>query len=155
MEKNKALEKWKEKVGNILKFSTSDEIAYCRIPTYEIFLEYQKNYKNDVHQAILTLFNQCLLTVDTYSDEFSLSSGNALVEKMQQYSEFSINPTPFEDEFKKSAALIRYMFKVDPYQLNMDDFYKMLEEALWLQKHNNNKLEDILKQVIPQNLYNY
>ena len=58
------------------------------------------------------------------------------------------------DEFKKSAALIRYAFQIDPYQLSIDEFYKLLEEALWLQKHNEKRMENTLMTAFAQTFSN-
>lgn len=136
----------KEKYGQILKLTSDDQsiTAYCKKPTFEIYLKYQKLYKDNPHEAILFLFKECLLEKENYNDEFMLASGNSIIEMIKKASEFIINPTPQKDEFKKSAALIRYAFQVDPYKLPMDEFYKLLEEALWLQKHNDNRMESTM-----------
>lgn len=136
----------KEKHGSLLKLTSDDQLitAYCKKPTFEIYQKYQHLYKDNPHEAILFLFKECLLEKENYNDEFMLSSGNSIIEIIKKDSEFSINATPQKDEFKKSAALIRAAFQVDPYQLPMDEFYKLLEEALWLQKHTETRLENTL-----------
>ena len=153
MDDKKTLEELKEKYGKLLRFTstTTAEVAYCKIPDYQTYLKYLELYKDNVHEAIVYIFNACVLNAKEYDEDFVLSSGNAIIETVKKASLFAINPTPQEDEFKKSAALIRYYFKVNPYELPMDEFYKLLEEALWVQKHNNNKLENLLQQVMVQN----
>ncbi|MDX6191298.1 hypothetical protein SGQ83_18230 [Flavobacterium sp. Fl-318] len=139
-----ALQKLKEKYGTVLKLTSDDQstTAYCKKPSFTTFLKYQKIYKDNPHEAILYLFKECVLEKENYEDEFMLSAGNSLVATIKADSEFTIDATPQRDEFKKSAALIRQAFQVDPYQLSMDEFYKLLEEALWLQKHNEIRLEN-------------
>ena len=146
MTDEKSLQNLKEKYGQILKLTSEDQLitAYCKKPTFEIYQKYQHLYKDNPHEAILFLFKECLLEKENYNDEFMLSSGNSIIEIIKKDSVFTINPTPQKDEFKKSAALIRYAFQVDPYKLPMDEFYKLLEEALWLQKHNDNRTENIM-----------
>ena len=136
----------KKKYGQIVKLTSEDQsiTAYCKRPTFEIYLKYQNLYKDNPHEAILFLFKECVLEKENYNDEFMLSSGNSIVEIIKKDSEFSIDATPQKDEFKKSAALIRYAFQVDPYKLPIDEFYKLLEETLWLQNHNENRLEGTL-----------
>lgn len=136
----------KEKYGSLLKLTSDDQsiTVYCKKPSFNIFLNYQNIYKDNPHEAILFLFKECALENEIYDDEFMLSAGNSIVDMIKKDSEFSINATPQKDEFKKSAALIRAAFQVDPYQLPMDEFYKLLEEALWLQKHSEIRLENTL-----------
>jgi hypothetical protein len=140
------IQKLKEKYGTVLKLTSDDQLTstYCKKPSFNIFLNYQNKYKENPHEAILFLFKECLLDNKIYDDEFMLSAGNSIAAMIKKDSEFSIDSTPQKDEFKKSAALIRYAFQVDPYQLSMDEFYKLLEEALWLQKHNDKKLENTI-----------
>ncbi|MBE8725816.1 hypothetical protein [Flavobacterium hungaricum] len=136
----------KEKHGSLLKLTSDDQLVTvcCKKPSFNTFLNYQTKYKDNPHEAILFLFKECVLENENYEDEFMLSAGNSIVEMIKKDSEFAINPTPQKDEFKKSAALIRAAFQVDPYQLPMDEFYKLLEEALWLQKHTETRLENTL-----------
>lgn len=138
------IQKLKEKYGTVIKFTSEDQLTtvYCKKPSFTTFLNYQNKYKDNPHEAILFLFKECVLDKEIYDDEFMLSAGNSLVAMIKNDSEFTIDATPQKDEFKKSAALIRYAFQVDPYQLSMDEFYKLLEEALWLQKHNDKRLEN-------------
>lgn len=138
------IKKLKEKYGTVIKFTSEDQLTtvYCKKPSFTTFLNYQNKYKDNPHEAILFLFKECVLDKEIYDDEFMLSAGNSLVAMIKNDSKFSIDATPQKDEFKKSAALIRYAFQVDPYQLSMDEFYKLLEEALWLQKHNDKRLEN-------------
>ncbi|TDW46574.1 hypothetical protein EV144_106246 [Flavobacterium sp. 270] len=140
------LQNLKEKYGTVLKLTSADQLtaAYCKKPSFNTFLNYQNLYKNDPHEAILFLFKECVLDQKNYDDEFMLSAGNSLVTLIKKDSEFAIDATPQKDEFKKSAALIRYAFQVDPYNLSMNEFYKLLEEALWLQKHNETRMENTL-----------
>lgn len=138
------IQKLKEKYGTVIKFTSEDQLTtvYCKKPSFTTFLNYQNKYKDNPHEAILFLFKECVLDKEIYDDEFVLSAGNSLVAMIKNDSEFTIDATPQKDEFKKSAALIRYAFQVNPYQLSMDEFYKLLEEALWLQKHNDKRLEN-------------
>lgn len=140
------IQKLKEKYGTVLKLTSDDQLitAYCKKPTFTTFLNYQNKYKENPHEAILFLFKECVLEKENYDDEFMLSAGNSIVAMIKKDSEFAINATPQKDEFKKSAAIIRYAFKIDPYQLAVDEFYKLLEEALWLQKHKEIRLENTL-----------
>ncbi|MFG4004822.1 hypothetical protein B0A67_10260 [Flavobacterium aquidurense] len=150
------LQKLKEKYGTVLKLTSDDQIitAYCKKPTFTTFLNYQNKYKDNPHEAILFLFQECVLDEENYDDEFMLSAGNSIVAMIKNDSEFSIDATPQKDEFKKSAALIRYAFHVDPYQLAMDEFYKLLEEALWLQKHNEKRMENTFMTAFAQTFSN-
>lgn len=146
----------KEKHGSLLKITSDDQLVtvYCKKPSFNTFLNYQNIYKDNPHEAILFLFKECLLEKENYNDEFMLSSGNSIVEIIKKDSEFIIDATPQKDEFKKSAALIRYAFHVDPYELPMDEFYKLLEEALWLQKHNEKRMENTLMTAFAQTFSN-
>ncbi|WP_427872505.1 hypothetical protein [Flavobacterium sp. MMS24-S5] len=146
----------KEKHGSLLKITSDDQLVtvYCKKPSFNTFLNYQNIYKDNPHEAILFLFKECLLEKENYNDEFMLSSGNSIVEIIKKDSEFIIDATPQKDEFKKSAALIRYAFHVNPYQLPMDEFYKLLEEALWLQKHNEKRMENTLMTAFAQTFSN-
>jgi len=146
----------KEKYGTVLKLTSADQltIAYCKKPSFNTFLNYQNLYKDNPHEAILFLFKECVLDPENYDDEFMLSAGNSIVAMIKKDSEFTIDATPQKDEFKKSAALIRQAFQVDPYQLSMDEFYKLLEEALWLQKHNEKRMENTLMTAFAQTFSN-
>jgi len=150
------IQKLKEKYGTVLKLTSDDQLTstYCKKPSFNIFINYQNKYKENPHEAILFLFKECLLDNKIYDDEFMLSAGNSIAAMIKKDSEFSIDSTPQKDEFKKSAALIRYAFHVDPYQLSMDEFYKLLEEALWLQKHNDKKLENTIMTAFAQTFSN-
>ena len=150
------IQKLKEKYGTVLKLTSDDQLTstYCKKPSFNIFLNYQNKYKENPHEAILFLFKECLLDNKIYDDEFMLSAGNSIAAMIKKDSEFSIDSTTQKDEFKKSAALIRYAFQVDPYQLSMDEFYKLLEEALWLQKHNDKKLENTIMTAFAQTFSN-
>lgn len=151
-----AIEKLKEKYGTVLKLTSDDQltITYCKKPSFTTFLKYQNKYKENPHEAILFLFQECVLDKQSYDDEFMLSAGNSIVAMIKNDSEFTIDSTPQKDEFKKSAALIRHAFQVDPYQLSIDEFYKLLEEALWLQKHNDKRLENTFMTALAQTFSN-
>lgn len=146
----------KEKHGSLLKLTSDDQSVsvYCKKPSFNTFLNYQNIYKDNPHKAILFLFKECVLENENYDDEFMLSAGNSIVEMIKKDSEFAIDATPQKDEFKKSAALIRYAFQVDPYQLPTDEFYKLLEEALWLQKHNEKRMENTFMTAFAQTFSN-
>jgi hypothetical protein len=151
-----ATQKLKEKYGTVLKLTSEDQLTttYCKKPSFNTFLNYQNKYKDNPHQAILFLFEECVLDKENYDDEFKLSAGNSIVAIIKKDSEFTIDTTPQKDEFKKSAALIRYAFQIDPYQLSIDEFYKLLEEALWLQKHNDKRMENTLMTAFAQTFSN-
>lgn len=156
MPDEKAIRKLKKKYSTVLKLTSEDKLTtvYCKKPSFTTFLNYQNKYKDNPHEAILFLFKECVLDHENYDDEFILSAGNSIVAMIKNDSEFSIDATPQKDEFKKSAALIRYAFQVDPYQLSMDEFYKLLEEALWLQKHNEKRMENTLITAFAQTFSN-
>ncbi|MFT5890161.1 MAG: hypothetical protein ACI9Y7_000250 [Dokdonia sp.] len=141
----KNIQKLKAIHGEIKKYSAEDEHFYtlCKTPSAATFQSYLERYKEDVYEALVYLFDACVLSDETYDDDFKLSVANAIVKDIKVASSFSIDPTPQEDEFKKSAALIRHAFHVDPYQLSIKEYYKFLEEALWLQKHQNTQLEAV------------
>ncbi|KQO21653.1 hypothetical protein ASF10_12955 [Flavobacterium sp. Leaf82] len=153
---DETIQKLKEKYGTVLKLTSDDQTitTYCKKPSFATFLNYQNKYKENPHEAILFLFKECVLDQENYDDEFMLSAGNSIVAMIKKDSEFAIDPTPQKDEFKKSAALIRHTFQVDPYQLSMDEFYKLLEEALWLQKHNDKRLENTFMTALAQTFSN-
>lgn len=146
MSEETTIQKFKEKYGAVLKLTSDNQqtIAYCKKPSFATFIKYQDKYKENPHEAILFLFKECVLEKENYDDEFMLSAGNSIVSTIKKDSEFTIDSTPQKDEFKKSGALIRNAFQIDPYQLPMDEFYKLLEEALWLQKHAETRLENTL-----------
>lgn len=150
------LQKLKEKYGTVLKLTSDDQLttAYCKKPSFTTFLNYQDKYKDNPHEAILFLFEECVLDKENYDDEFKLAAGSSIVAIIKKDSEFTIDVTPQKDEFKKSAALIRYAFQIDPYQLSIDEFYKLLEEALWLQKHNEKRMENTLMTAFAQTFSN-
>jgi hypothetical protein len=150
------IQELKEKHGTVLKLTSEDQLttAYCKKPSFNTFLNYQNKYKENPYEAILFLFEECVLNKENYDDDFMLSSGNSIVAMIKKDGEFTIDATPQKDEFKKSAALIRYAFQIDPYQLSMDEFYKLLEEALWLQKHNDKRMENTLMTAFAQTFSN-
>ena len=137
------IQKLKAIHGTIKRYSAGDTDVHtlCKIPSTAIFQEYKERYEDNVYEALVYLFDACVLSEETYDYDFKLSVANAIVNDIKIASEFSINPTPYEDEFKKSAALIRQAFHVDPYALPVNECYKLLEEVLWLQKHQKTQLE--------------
>lgn len=139
----KHIQKLKTLHGEIKKYSAEDDRLYtlCKTPNAATFQSYLEQYKEDVYEALIYLFDACVLTDETYENDFKLSVANSIVKDIKEASSFSINHTPEEDQFKKSAALIRYAFRVDPYALPISEFYKLLEEALWLQEHQNKQQE--------------
>jgi len=141
----KNIQKLKAIHGEIKKYSAEDGTFYtvCKTPSAYTFQTYQERYKEDVYEALIYLFDACVLSEETYDTDFKLSVANTIVKEVAVSSSFSIDPTPQEDEFKKSPALIRHAFHVDPYQLAIAEYYKLLEEALWLQKHQNTQLEAV------------
>ncbi|MFH7017194.1 hypothetical protein [Flavobacterium sp. FlaQc-47] len=151
-----AIQKLKERYGTVLKLTSDDQFitTYCKKPSFNTFLNYQNKYKDNPHEAILFLFKECVLDNENYDDDFMLSAGNSIVNIIKKDSEFTIDATPQKDEFKKSAALIRSAFHLDPYQLSIDEFYKLLEEALWLQKHTEKRMENTLMTAFAQTFSN-
>lgn len=129
--------------GEIKKYSAEDDHVHtlCKTPDAATFQSYLEQYEEEVYGALIYLFDACVLTDETYENDFKLSVANSIVKDIKEAGSFSINHTPEEDEFKKSAALIRHAFLVDPYKLPISEFYKLLEEALWLQKHQNKQQE--------------
>lgn len=145
MEEQNNIKKLKAIHGKIKKYSAEDDSYYalCKAPNAQTFQAYKERYAEDVYTALVYLFDACVLSEKTYEDDFKLSVANAIVADVKIASSFSIDATPQEDEFKKSAALIRQAFQVDPYKLPITEYYKLLEEALWLQKHQNTQLEAV------------
>lgn len=139
-------ENWKKKYGKVNKYTleNTNTIVYCKKPTFSTYLAYLKTVnEKDTLTAINELFYECLIShkKEEIEDDTMLAVGKAMVEEFKKEVVYSIDATPNKDEHKKSAALIRNAFHVDPYQLTVDEFFKLLEEALWLQKHKFNKLE--------------
>lgn len=141
----KQIQKLKALHGEVKKYSAPDDDLYtlCKTPDAATFQSYLEHYKDDVYGALVYLFDACVLIDHTYESDFKLAVANSMVKDIKIASHFSIDPTPQEDDFKKSAALIRHAFLVDPYQLPITDYYKLLEEALWLQKHQNTQREAV------------
>ena len=141
----KNIQKLKAIHGEIKKYRAEDDHLYtlCKTHNAATFQAYLDRYKENVYEALVYLFDACVLTDETYENDFKLSVANSIVKDIKEASSFSIDPTPEEDEFKKSAALIRHAFHVDPYALSIAEYYKLLEEALWLQKHQNKQQEAV------------
>ncbi|WP_299212730.1 hypothetical protein [uncultured Dokdonia sp.] len=141
----KNIQKLKAIHGEIKRYSAEDDHLYtlCKTPNAATFQSYLERYEDDVYEALIYLFDACVLTDETYESDFKLSVANSIAKDVKMASHFSIDPTPQEDEFKKSAALIRQAFLVNPYELPITEYYKLLEEALWLQKHQNTQLEAV------------
>ncbi|AXT59703.1 hypothetical protein D1816_04810 [Aquimarina sp. AD10] len=140
---------WKKEYKQIIKIqSDDDEVAYFKTPTLSVLDTYNDMKENDVYKALEFLFNACVLENNEYEDEFLLSAGKSLVQKVITDKSISINSETGKDEIKKSAALVRHYFNVDPYDLGVDEFYKLLSEALWLQDHKNKQLEFAIANVL-------
>jgi len=83
-----------------------------------------------------------------------ISAAKSIIQKVNTDKNATINTNTGKDEIKKSAALIRHYFHVDPYKLSTDEFYKLLSEALWLQDHKNKQLEFALANVLVKTFAN-
>ncbi len=143
------IQHWKVQYKNVIKIqSEDDEVAYFKIPTLTELDTYNTLKQDDVFKALQYVFNTCLLENNAYEDEFLLSASKSLLEHVASYQNVTINNDTGYDEIKKSAALIRHYFNLDPYQLPTDEFYKLLSEAIWLQEHKNKQLEFTIANVL-------
>ncbi len=127
--------------------SNDDEVAYLKSPTLSVLDRYNDMKGDDVYKALQYLFNECVLEDQEYEDEFLLAAGRSLIQKTTENGQ-QINKETGQDEIKKSAALVRHYFNVDPYELPVDEFYKLLAEAIWLQDHKNKQLEFTIANVL-------
>ncbi len=127
--------------------SNDDEVAYLKSPTLSVLDRYNDMKGDDVYKALQYLFNECVLEDQEYEDEFLLAAGRSLIQKTAEVKQ-QISKETGQDEIKKSAALVRHYFNVDPYELPVDEFYKLLAEAIWLQDHKNKQLEFTIANVL-------
>lgn len=140
---------WKAQYKNVVKIQSDDEeVAYLKTPTLTELDAYNNLKQEDVFKALQYLFHTCILENTTYEDEFLLSASRALVEHVASFQKETINNNTGYDDIKKSAALVRHYFHVDPYQLPTEEFYKLVSEALWLQDHKNKQLEYTIANVL-------
>lgn len=138
---------WKGKEASLLKISSPEDdsiYAHCKRPTLEILNEYQKLAAQEPYKALQMVFEKCAEGDLDHDEEFVLAAGKALVQQMILDKETAINNEVGQDEIKKSAAMVRHYFKVDPYQLPTNEFYKLLSEALWLQEHQQKQWEFVI-----------
>ncbi|CAL2094690.1 hypothetical protein [Tenacibaculum sp. 190524A05c] len=143
------LKEWKLKFGELIKVQSEEEVAYLKRPTVSEIEEYNKLKKEDAYLALEFLFKSCVLEYDkSYEDEFILSASKSLLEELPEANDFILSKESGVDGIKKSAALVRHFFHVDPYELSIDKFYKLVGEALWLQEHKNKQLEVALANVL-------
>jgi hypothetical protein len=63
-------------------------------------------------------------------------------------STWSIDITPGADEIRKLAALVRQVFKIDPYGLSDDEFAQYVSEAVWLKQNDSDMIELALMKVM-------
>ncbi len=137
--------------SKILKITSEEDenvCAYFARPTLETMNKYQKLVDDDVYKALQTVFERCVQGDQEYDDEFVLSAGKALVQQMILDKSTAINNEVGKDEVKKSAAIVRHHFKVDPYQLPTNEFYKLLTEALWLQQYQQKQWEFVITKAL-------
>ncbi len=149
------IQNWKAAYGEIVKVQSEDEVAYLRKPSVGEIEEYNQLKTDDVYQALEFLFKKCVLEQEKeYEDEFVLSVAKSLLEKLPDAGDSVLSKETGVDGIKKSAALVRHFFHVDPYKLPIDEFYKLVGEALWLQDHKNKQLEVALANVLVKTFAN-
>lgn len=148
------VKKWKELYGEIIKVKSEEEVAYLKKPSVAIIQEYKELKEIDIYKGLELLFDKCVLEEKEYEDEFKLSVSKSLLNKLPKAHESTIDKETGVDEIKKSAALVRYFFHVDPYVLSIDEFYKLVGEALWIQDYKNKQMEVALANVLVRTLAN-
>ena len=142
------IKEWKKEHKEVIKITSDGEIAYLKKPNVATVQEFKKQKGDDLYKAIAYLFKECILEEKEYEDEFILSAGRSLIEKIPQATESTIGKEIGVDEIKKSAAMVRHFFNVDPYALPIDEFYTLVAEALWLQEYKNKQLEITMSNVL-------
>lgn len=151
----KKIKEWKAVHGEILKVQSEEELAFFKKPSVREIEQYNQLKEEDTYQALEYLFYKCVLEQDKYyEDEFVLSASKSLLEQLPKVNESVLSKESGVDGVKKSAALVRYFFHVDPYELSIDEFYKLVGEALWLQEHKNKQLEVALANVLVKTFAN-
>ncbi len=148
------IEEWKKEYKEVIKITSDEEVAYLKKPTVAIVEEFKRLKEEDVYTAMSYLFKECVLEKKEYEDEFILSASKSLLEKIPEATDSTINKEAGLDGMKKSAALVRHFFNVDPYALVIDEFYKLVAEALWLQEYKNKQLEATLSEIIVKTFAN-
>lgn len=146
---------WKQQYKDVIKVQSDEEIAYFKKPTLSIMDRYTvMKEEGNVYEALEYLFYQCVLEQKEYEDEFVLSAGKSLIRQSTIDKTHTISSQTGKDEIKKSAALVRHYFHIDPYDLPIDEFYKLVSEALWLQEHKNKQLEVTLATILVRTFAN-
>lgn len=141
------IQEWKNKHKHLIHVvdETEQYEAYFKMPTIEVLQEYAIEKENDIYVALAHLFEKCVLTTNGensfFEDDFKIAAAKSILQKVSLDKQVAIDNTTGKDEIRKSAALVRHYFNVDPYELPADEFYKLLAEALWLQDHKNKQLE--------------
>ncbi len=151
---NSQIKRWKQQYKEIFKVQSDEDTAYFKRPTLSVMDQYNSIKEGDVYRALEYLFNECVLEQKDYEDEFLLSAGKSIIQQSVVDKGNGINNETGSDEIKKSAALVRHYFHIDPYELPIDEFYKLLSEALWLQEHKNKQLELALANVLVRTFAN-
>jgi len=146
---------WKKQHKKVIKVaSEEEEIAYFKTPTLAEIDVYNEKKEEDIYKALQYLFDTCVLEDKEYEDEFLLAASKSLIHQTFVDNKYEINTVTGTDEIKKSAALVRHYFQIDPYDLPIDEFYKLLAEALWLQDHKNKQLELAIANVLVRTFSN-
>ncbi len=138
---------WKKEHTHIIKIysdENKDEYAYCKLPTIAIIEAYNQLREENIYKALQEVFTSSVLGSLAYDNEFMISAGKALIQQVMVDKKHTINRESGKDEMKKRAAIVRHYFHVDPYQLPINEFYKLVEEALWLQEEAKNQLEQVI-----------
>lgn len=148
------VQEWKKQYGEIVKVQSEEEVAYLKKPLVLEVEKYKQLKEKDVYLALEFLFKKCVLEDKDYEDEFILSASKSLLDSLPRANESIISKEIGTDEIRKSAALVRHFFHIDPYTLSIDEFYKLVAEALWLQEHKNKQLEVALANVLVKTFAN-
>jgi len=148
------IKEWKKKYKEIYKIEYDDEIAYLKKPTVTTIQKYKQEKEKDVYQALAILFKECVLEEKYYDDELILAVAKSLLQKLPQVTDTIISKETGEDEIRKSAALVRHFFNVNPYNLPIDEFYQLVAEALWIQEYKNKQMEVAFANVLVQTFAN-
>lgn len=149
------IREWKAVHGEILKVQSEEELAFLKKPSVKEIEQYNQLKEEDTYHALEFLFYKCVLEENkSYEDEFVLSATKSLIEQLPNANDSVLSKESGVDGIKKSAALVRHFFHVDPYELSIDEFYKLVGEALWLQEHKNKQLEVALANVLVKTFAN-
>lgn len=145
---------WKEKHAQIIRITSDDgnQEAYFKKPTLAVLQDYLNQKETDVFQALQGLFENCILQLDedsyNYEDEFVLSAAKGIVKNIESEKPTGINKAHNKDVIRKTAALIRHYFNIDPYKLSTTEYYKLFDEVSWLEQHKKKQLESAMASVL-------